>query len=963
MNIADVMQKKLQSETFNFRYGIERISAELKFAEGLKNLLPENAASWEPLIASAAAIITTLPQVCNDTELQTAIQQAEELLAPLAESAKHYTVHCVGHAHIDMNWMWSWPETVAATNDTFNTVLRLMDEFPGFTFSQSQASVYAIIEEFNPEMLAQIRRRVTEKRWEITASHWVENDKNMAGGEALSRHLLQTRRYMHKLFGLGPEDVNIDWAPDTFGQAATTPAYLTRGGIKYCYLHRPGNATNPKPAAFWWQSPDGSRILARNDMKNGYNGRVGSDIADKMLDFVRETGGHHFMFVYGIGDHGGGPTRCDLNRIVDMASWPIFPQIKFSTARAFFDALSLEADALPVINGELNVEFTGCYTTQTQIKKANRHSENLLADAEFAASLGWRLRQLPYPAEKLENCWRKCLFTHFHDILPGSGVRATRHYTMGHFQDLQAATGMIETLALRQLAAMVDTKKDNAPTDSAHSFFSPDTVGAGVGHGSGNGGISAAAQSGQGDRPFVIFNPTETPRREIVETTIWDNPLPGDCTELKDRCFTAAYPDGRQLPAQFLSSGNYWGHRYVKLAIPVEVAGFGYTTCAITETPTEANTAKALRPLQPPHHCPYAYHERAARFGGSNQFTEFEINPHTGGIMRLRDIASGLDLITPDSPSPLLEFSMERPRDMSAWTIGHGSPAETPRIKSIIQEAAGPYLLRVKVTAEIRRSRFTIQYELAEGNPMLAINIHAEWLESGNRIDGTPSLRLPLALHLDAPDAEYEIPFGAVKRDFRHDEEVPALQWVKISDHTGGILLVNDCKYGFALDGNTLRASLIRSSYEPDPYPELGEHEMRFGLLPFSGKLSTARAANLGRDFNHPLKVVATDRHAGTLPPQNSLVRVAGENIVVSGLKKAEDADALVIRFYETAGMPQTARIAFHPSLGAVAAAEYVDLMEQPLSTAQPPNLKDNLVEAAVAPFDLVSLKISFAGK
>jgi alpha-mannosidase len=109
------------------------------------------------------------------------VAQAEETLAPIARVAKRYTIHCVGHGHIDMNWMWSWPETVAVTNDTFATVLRLMEEYPTFTFTQSQASVYAILERFNPEMLDQVRRRVKEGRWEVAASHWVENDKNMAG--------------------------------------------------------------------------------------------------------------------------------------------------------------------------------------------------------------------------------------------------------------------------------------------------------------------------------------------------------------------------------------------------------------------------------------------------------------------------------------------------------------------------------------------------------------------------------------------------------------------------------------------------------------------------------------------------------------------------------------------------------------------------------------------------------------
>ena len=165
---------------------------------------------------------------------------AESLLAPLGAAAKSYTIYCAGHAHIDMNWMWSWPETVGVTIDSFTTVLRLMEEFPQFIFGQSQASVYRIVEEHRPDMLERIAARVREGRWEVTASHWVEGDKNIASGESLCRHLLYTRRYMQELFGLTPEDVQIDWSPDTFGHAHTVPSYLARGGVRYYYHHRPG---------------------------------------------------------------------------------------------------------------------------------------------------------------------------------------------------------------------------------------------------------------------------------------------------------------------------------------------------------------------------------------------------------------------------------------------------------------------------------------------------------------------------------------------------------------------------------------------------------------------------------------------------------------------------------------------------------------------------------------------------
>jgi len=135
---------------------------------------------------------------------------AEEALLPMSAAVKSYTLHCVAHAHIDMNWMWGFPETAAVTMDTFRTMLDLMKEYPQFTFSHSQASTYRIVEKHDPEMLAEIKARVKEGRWEVTASTWVEADKNMPNGESLARHALYTKRYLSDLLGVDPDDLSLD---------------------------------------------------------------------------------------------------------------------------------------------------------------------------------------------------------------------------------------------------------------------------------------------------------------------------------------------------------------------------------------------------------------------------------------------------------------------------------------------------------------------------------------------------------------------------------------------------------------------------------------------------------------------------------------------------------------------------------------------------------------------------------
>jgi alpha-mannosidase len=305
-------------------------------------------------------------------------------------------------------------ETVAVTNDTFTTVLRLMDEFPDFRFTQSQASVYEIARRYNPALFEKIKARVAEGRWEVVASQWVEGDKNLVSGESIARHLLYTRRFMQDELGLKPEDVRST-GRRTPSAARTIPTLVSRGGVTRYYMCRGGR--EEKPPVFWWRGPDGSRILV-NLETTWYLKAVGPENASALLAFAAKTGLRDWMNVYGVGDHGGGPTRRDIRRILEMDAWPVFPRFRFATTREFYTILERHADRLPVLDRELNYEFTGCYTSQSQIKRHNRLGESQALDAEAAAVLALRAVGRPYRRAPLAEAWTNVLFGHFPTSCP-----------------------------------------------------------------------------------------------------------------------------------------------------------------------------------------------------------------------------------------------------------------------------------------------------------------------------------------------------------------------------------------------------------------------------------------------------------------------------------------------------------------------------------------------------------------
>jgi alpha-mannosidase len=953
---VDQMRQELSQASASRNAFAERFIAQAQFVNGLIELNPDKKPRWTKLLAKACELVHQVTAAGRPERLKSAVQGAEEILKPLAKLAKSYTVHCVGHAHIDMNWMWSWPETVSLTVDTFATVLRLMDEYPDFTFSQSQASTYKIIQDHRPDLLELIAQRVKEGRWEVTASHWVEGDKNMASGESLCRHLLYTRRYVQELFGLSPADVPIDWSPDTFGHAATVPTYLVRGGVKYLYLHRPGVHTPQKPGAFWWQGPDGSRVLVRNDMALGYNGAITPGLTSHLLDFVKLTGGKDYMFVYGVGDHGGGPTRRDILMAREMDSWPIFPAVKFSAARKFYDKLAQSGESLPVITGELNTEFTGCYTTQTLIKKSNRFAENRLVDAELASTLAWLAGGVQYPQAALIEAWRDTLFSHFHDILPGSGVHDTRTYTHGLYQKTIATTSIIQANALRRLAAKVDTSSAGPVTpDVPAAAMDSNAIGAGVGFNSADGQCTLSDQSaGQGPRPFVIFNPTACDRREVVTAAVWNHTAAGTTPFNKAREFHVRLPDGATLPVQTVSDGNYWGHEFVTVAFPAEVKGLGYSTYAICEgpapqpqdAPAQGRIPGAAVQAGAMHHCFYTIPERTAQ-GLENDLVRLDIDTATGGIKRLVDKSSGLELVSPTRQAPALEYAVEYPHGMTAWTIENAGPVEAPKVTQITRSQKGPYKAAIEVSLKIHESQFTITYELRAGDPRLYIHIKGTWFQRGTRETGVPNLTFPLPLALDEAKATYEIPLGAIQRDLNNHEEVPALRWAMVAGKSaggqaGGCVLANDCKYGYSLEGSTLRLTLIRAGSDPDTLPEIAEHEIHLSILPFTGEMPVAQAIQAGVELNHPLLPVATDIHEGELSTTGQFINIAPQGVVFSAVKQAQDdqagapnAQAIVVRLYNPTDQEITANVSLPAKLlGQVTDAIEVDLLEQPIQNS-----------------------------
>ena len=957
---------------------IGRFYAEVKFAEALCEMHPDQAPGWRKLLHEACKRVTAAVG-CPDGAVAAAVAEAEGLLAPIGKVAKQYTLHCVGHAHIDMNWKWPWQETVAVTNDTFSTVLRLMEEFDDFHFSQSQTSVYALTKKYNPQMFEQIRRRVKEGRWEVTASHWVEGDKNMALTESLCRHVLYTRKFMKEEFGLEPEDVPIDWQPDTFGHSLGVPTYLARAGVKYYYACHQGNFGPKRPEAFWWKGLEGSRVLARID-RHGYNGYISTESVERLTGYVRNTGLKDYMLVYGVGDHGGGPTRGNILSARDLDTWPIYPRVILSTAKAYFERLEADGDKLETVDEELNFASQGSYTSNARIKRSVRAACSILSDAEAAAALDWALCGAEYPADALRAGWQDTIFQHFHDILPGCNVHDCQEYLRGKLQETAATTGMIETQALRRLAAKVDTSGDAVCLEpGVPPMYLRYSMGGGVGYESDEGRVSQFENSDGGwPRKALVFNPTGERREELATATVWETDVYclftalqpwGTGAQLKhinDLSFSVRTPSGKVLPAQLIHSEPYWYCRCARIVFPIEPlggAGYGMYTLLPEACEKPVRGAATISPIPGGG----ARNQSPLNRGWilENDLVRVQVSARTGAVHSLVEKKSGLDLVDPEHPAGAMEFEWERYNASSAWTASDSGPATTPQVLSVrpCGGAAGPYVARVAVQWKFLDSEFTTHYELRRGDPNLYIDIDGIWRQWGSQAKGIPALSVAFPLTVENAVPRYEVPFGSLERT-RHDGlDVPALRWARVSGTIGrskaGCLLLNDCKHGHSLTANVLRLHLIRGTDVPDPMPEMGEHKMRLALRPFAGTLSPAEAGRAAAALVHPLRVVGTDVHEGALPTALDAVTVSGPGVAVSAVKKAEGADALVVRLIECNGRSAGATIHLDKTVfGAIKKAHLADLMERPIAGVAALKVAANKISVPMTPGDIATVLV-----
>jgi alpha-mannosidase len=856
------------------RTNVQTLLEECYAAERLNEAAPAHAARTQTVEAARNAIEWSALERGDQKALDDSLVAARAKLEPLRDWLKSHTVFAAGNAHIDMAWLWPWTETVEVTRNTFGSVLKLMQEFPELKFTHASARTYAWMEEKYPDLFQQVQRRVKEGRWEIVGGMWVEPDLNMPDGESLVRQLLVGKRYFKDKFGV---NVRIGWNPDSFGYNWQLPQIYKRSGLDYFVTQKIAwsDTTKFPHKLFWWEAPDGSRVLTYfpNDYVNSMDAlKISRDTAAA----VRMTGLNEMLHLYGIGDHGGGPTR----RMLEVArKWQsplaIFPRVTHTTALEFFDtaAKKLTTVNVPIWKDELYLEYhRGVQTTQAKTKRNNRRNETLMLNAEKFSSIA-SLFGRAYPQQDLNEAWRLLLFNQFHDILPGSSIAPVYADASRDHAEVQRIAGDVVSDAVRAIAARANTQ------------------GPGV--------------------PVVVFNPLGWARTDVVEVEVRVSPAP-DAIQVRDA-------SGAVVVSEVIARDTATQRATLRI-LAQDVPPFGYKVLhVVSMRAAGARIAGAPRSSL-----------TASGTTLQNEYVRVSVDAKTGCITSLLDKKQNREALAPGACGNSLQAFRDKPKDWDAWNIDANFEDEKwdlDKADEVKLVEMGPVRAAIRVVRTFQKSKFTQYITSYAGIPRVDIRTEADWHEDHILV------KAAFPVNAKSDFATFEIPYGSIQRPTTRNTpaekakfEVPAIRWADLSDANGGLSLLNDSKYGHDAKGNVLRISLLRSPKWPDPNADMGAHEFTYSLYPHAGSWKDTGTVRRGYELNTPLIPVVTQAHPGALPPSHSFVQIEPENVILSAVKKAEDGDAWLLRFYEFAG--KDTQVKLRLPAGAVRAWE-TNLMEK----------------------------------
>ncbi|RVX42811.1 alpha-mannosidase [Nonomuraea polychroma] len=770
--------------------------------------------------------------------------------APRPAATPDRTLHMIGNAHLDPVWLWPWQEGYQEARATFWSAIHRMDEYPDFVFTCDQVVLLSWVEESDPELFARIQEKVAEGRWVMAGGWWVEPDCNMPSGESFVRQGLYGQRYLKEKFGI---TATVGMNVDPFGHNAMLPAILRGQGMdSYCFL-RPGPHESELPGTmFWWESPDGSRVLAYRIPFEYCSppGEVAGQTEKALGQLDRSLG--DLMIFYGVGNHGGGPTKANIESIHRYDRMGTFGELTMSSPRRYFDEMAKRLGErglaeLPVWRDDLQHHAAGCYSSHSGVKAWQRRAQAAVLSAErWAAVAGHDVRA------DLERAWKQVLFNQFHDVLPGSAIEPA-------YDDARDQLGEAVAIAKRIITR-------------AHNVIARDI----------------RIPQEDGTQPVVVFNPHPWPVTTRVEMQYGLAPTGVQVVDA----------DGADVPCQRTQSVATTDDKGRGATVfQAELPPLGYRLYRLRQGAPAAPSGLS---------CSETHIE--------NDVLRLELDPATGWLTSLLDKRTGVDLVAGAAGEHTV--ICEDPTDTWGHrVVSYDWPGEPMAVTNIVLREQGPLRARIRVEREWGRSTMAEEFILgAGGDDAVEVRVTLDWREQAHlmKLRFPVALESPAATY-EIPFGHLSRPLDGAEEPAQSWVDLSGagagLAVVNNAKHGYDVSPAGPGRSPSI--GITAVRSPVYAWHDPrllDPegyysYQDQGTQRFTYLLVPHAGDWRAAGLARRAALLGSPVRAMLESFHDGALPAARGYLDDGGGQIMVTAVKAHEDAPRdLVVRAVESTG-------------------------------------------------------------
>ncbi|GBE27312.1 mannosylglycerate hydrolase [bacterium BMS3Bbin03] len=757
-------------------------------------------------------------------------------------------LYMIGNAHLDLAWLWRWEEAREEMLKTSRTVLQLMDQYPDFVYTCSQAAAYQWIEEADPELFEAIRTKVKEGRWRIAGGWWVQPDVNIPCGESYIRQALYGKRYFLEKFGV---EVKTGYNVDSFGHHGQLPQLLTHCEMDHYVFFRPKPSEKVLPATvFWWQASDGSRVLA---CRPPFHYNTSAEAIDAHIELAAKKIELHVgseMLFYGVGNHGGGPTRKNINSIRQMQKRKDLPQIIFSDPESFFADIKPRAHALKVVEDELEFHSRGCYSTHSDIKRWNRFLEFQLLFAEKVSALAELKSGKKVPVEKIRQAWQTVLFHQFHDILAGTSI-----------PEVYADADQALTETLVDVAGIINASV-LALTGATSRFIT---------------------------NQWIVFNPVAWERTEIISLTVY---FRGEVSSVR-----LEDASGVEIPVQIYSrifhpdNGSF---------IEISFAGV-----------LPALGSKGYRAVPDERNEPDFEEKTIVSF--ETDFYHLTFDPQNGLIQKIYDKENdvqvlaepGNRLVVLNDPWDAWGHDVREFRDEIGSFRLNGD---------VTLEEDGAAFAKIRVDSRYGNSTARQTIYLYKHLRRIDFELFVDWQEQSKMLKVAFPINLTeFEGTFESPYGSVKRPVIGTEEPLQRWMDISGIyEGENNVEKAYGVSLLNDSKYGGDIKNSEMRLTILRSPVFAKEYHRLpqdltglafmdqGEQKVRYSLIPHANGWEEAHIVRAAYAFNSRPETYWLQGELDAA--EASYVKIDPENVVLTVFKKAENGQDWILRFYETEG-------------------------------------------------------------